>query len=89
MSEPRESCERCSRDYPIWSAPSDLWNLTVRGGDRAAADEFGFLCPTCFMLMAEDRATGRTTWLVRPDREADFEECLPSRRFAPAWEGRR
>lgn len=79
----RETCERCECGYAVWSAPSDLWNLTMRGGDRAAADEFSFLCPRCFMLLAEERVPGAgPLWIVRPEREDDFDEFLPSGRFA-------
>ena len=42
----------CGRDYPIWSANSDLWNAVMRGGDRANVDEYDFVCPTCFCMKA-------------------------------------
>ncbi len=51
--EPRELlCQMCGRDYPTWSADNDLWNAVMRGGVRGNADEYDFVCPTCFVLKA-------------------------------------
>ena len=43
-------CERCGRDYPIWSADNETWNEVIR--DEVAGDSFQFLCPTCFVVHA-------------------------------------
>jgi hypothetical protein len=43
-------CQRCDRDYDVWSAPNELWN-------RVAAD-WNFLCFDCFIaLYRKDAST--------------------------------
>jgi hypothetical protein len=52
--EPRElHCEECDRDYPVWVAPSPLWNAVVREPSDAAGRTEPFLCLTCFAMRAE------------------------------------
>jgi hypothetical protein len=49
-------CDRCEREYCAnWSADSPLWNAVVRGGCINGREEYRFLCPNCFMELAEDR----------------------------------
>lgn len=43
-------CQMCGRDYPIWSADSELWNAVMR--DDEGVDEYPFACPTCFAIRA-------------------------------------
>lgn len=43
-------CDICRRDYPIWSAPNDLWNAVMR--DDEGRDQHQFVCPTCFTIRA-------------------------------------
>lgn len=59
-------CDRCGRRHGVvWCAPSDLWNAVMREGDRGKPDEFGFCCPTCFMVLADERGVGNGMWDVR------------------------
>lgn len=63
-------CQRCDREYPVWSAPNDLWNRVVRdhGGDGYGARPLRdrFLCPSCFGMLAEERGIKVTPWLLVP-----------------------
>lgn len=59
------SCDRCERAYPVWFAPSDVWNRVIRLPD--GSDQFPFLCPLCFMMLAEQRGYVTTGWIVAPD----------------------
>ena len=55
--EPRELlCMVCNHDYPVWFAPSDLWNRVVR--TPAGSDRWPFLCPTCFGMKANEAGVG-------------------------------
>lgn len=54
VPEPRELlCMVCWSEYPVWYAPSPLWNQVVRRPD--GSDEWEFLCPTCFARIAVER----------------------------------
>ncbi len=60
-------CDRCyCRHGVVWFAPSDIWNATMRGGDRANPDRYSFCCPICFMALAEEAIGPTTGWLVTP-----------------------
>lgn len=62
------TCMRCGERNPCWFAPNEVWNYVV-GGPKAADDPGGFLCPNCFILLAE--AVGlRGVWELRPERVA-------------------
>jgi hypothetical protein len=50
-----ERCQSCGRPNPVWFTDNDVWN-TVMPDD-------GILCPTCFMLKADD-AMGQPIWSV-------------------------
>lgn len=51
---PRELlCMICDSEYPVWSAPNDLWNRVIRRPD--GSDEWDFLCPGCFTRVAAER----------------------------------
>lgn len=72
-------CDRCKRRHGVvWSAPSDLWNLVMRAGDRGKPDEFGFCCPICFMQLADERGVGNLMWDVQmwvPEPEMTYDEA--------------
>lgn len=57
--EPQELvCSLCGVDYPVWSAPDDLYNAVMRLPD--GTDRSPFPCPTCFARMAvESGVAGR------------------------------
>jgi hypothetical protein len=61
-------CMVCNREHPVWAADNDLWNSVLRRPD--GSDEYPFLCPTCFMVLAADRGAEtsfRVTRLVAHD----------------------
>jgi Zn finger protein HypA/HybF involved in hydrogenase expression len=59
-------CERCGRDYPIWFAENEAWNLAVNR-TQEHGDEWSFLCPTCFVRLHEI-ASGRVfAWELRAE----------------------
>ena len=60
-----ERCQRCGHANPVWYAPNEVWNATVR---KDGADEWGFLCPPCFAELAESRVLGeRVRWAFVPE----------------------
>lgn len=62
MSEREELlCEVCGVDYPVWFAPNPLWNAAVRHDGR---DDYSFLCPTCFMRLADEHNGSTGPWVV-------------------------
>lgn len=72
--EPRECwCEHCDRAYPVWVAPSILWNAVVRAPADAAGEVEPFLCPTCFAMLAESRGVVPTAWVLAPETPEMFE----------------
>lgn len=64
-------CQLCGRDYPVWFAPSDIWNEVQRGGDPGAADEESFLCPLCFVVKAEAHGVVTHGWAVFTGEQVD------------------
>jgi len=67
--EPRELlCEICDRDYPVWFAPSDLWNRVIRGGTKGGDEMYAFLCPTCFATLAEIAGVETTGWMLTTEQ---------------------
>jgi hypothetical protein len=68
---PRELlCQLCDREYTVWFAPSNIWNAVMRGGVRANPDEYPFVCPTCFALLAEERGIQTTGWRLAPEESS-------------------
>jgi hypothetical protein len=70
MSEPAAQrrellCERCDREHPVWFAPNAVWNAVVRPNPDQG-DEFAFLCPLCFIVLAEERGMVPSGWMVAP-----------------------
>lgn len=41
------TCQRCSVEHPVWSVTTETWEQVV--------DSEHFLCPTCFIVLAEKR----------------------------------
>lgn len=79
-----ESCRRCGRDNPSWSAPSPLWNAVMRGGSINGDPLFDDLvCPSCFIALANGLASG---WrLVATEVNVPLETTTPSGRV---WDDR-
>lgn len=76
-----EKCNRCDRDYRMWSTDSPLWNAVMRGGCINGPWEFGeMLCPNCFMEMAEDRGVARNFRVVADDVLVALQTVTPSGR---------
>lgn len=59
-------CDRCHGSNPVWWVDHDLWNAT---GRTDGADEFPFLCPSCFVALAEERGVvaENVVWKLVPD----------------------
>lgn len=46
-------CELCYREYPVWYAPSELWNAVMRHPDgKEASEKHNFICMDCFAIQA-------------------------------------
>ena len=75
---PRELlCQMCGRDYPIWYAPNDLWNAVMRYGDQGNADEYDFVCPTCFTVHAAFMGV-ESVFEVRVGDDRELESITPA-----------
>ncbi len=53
-------CDVCGRDYPIWFAPDEVWNLG--SGERP-----GFECPSCFAVKYETHVGRPVVWKFAPE----------------------
>lgn len=72
--EPRELlCMKCGREYPTWWAESPLWNATMRRRTDGS-DEYPFVCPTCFVVLADERGVASMFELRSVDLPAPAEE---------------
>lgn len=49
-----KSCQVCNDINPVWYAPNELWNSVVK-------NKYHFLCPNCFIKMAEHKGL-EVTW---------------------------
>jgi hypothetical protein len=63
-------CQACMGANPMWWVPSELWN-EVMNPDRSlptpGGDPGGILCPTCFLLRADELGIGRVgAWQLYP-----------------------
>lgn len=65
-------CQRCHREHPVWFAPNDLWNAVAKEGEH-------FMCPTCFVVVAEARGIKPTAWCLRLENEGDGELAIALR----------
>lgn len=74
-------CHRCGGPNRPWSAPSPLWNEVMRGGSISGDDEFdGIVCPTCFVVLAEEAGVA-SLWRLSAERiTAELETVTPSGR---------
>ena len=64
MNEKKEKsesvCEWCDGKNLVWTAPNELWNEVI-------GDSFSFLCPNCFMKLAEAKKIYKPVWTVSPE----------------------
>lgn len=66
-----ERCCRCDGENVVWSAPSPLWNLVMRGNDIDGDPKWGDLvCIRCFIVLAEEAGV-RGRWRVSVDPEPE------------------
>jgi hypothetical protein len=56
-----DPCDKCGGQNPTWFAPSRIWNDVVRDGDPS------YLCPLCFIALAEERGLKPTAWEIAPE----------------------
>jgi len=64
---PESVCGRCGGPNRPWAAPSPLWNEVMRGGDINGAETCGIICPTCFMVLAEEQGVAEL-WRLTAER---------------------
>lgn len=78
---PESMCHRCAGPNRPWSAPSPLWNEVMRGGSINGTEIFhGIVCPTCFMILAEENGIA-DLWHLYPRRvHVELETVTPSGR---------
>lgn len=70
----RENCAHCGRDYPIWYAPSPLWNAVMRRPD-VNLEDLGFCCPDCFIRFADKTEIGPKFWFVGSSADDGSRYC--------------
>ena len=73
-------CQRCGRFNPVWTAPSPLWNFVMRGGSINGIERYCVVCPSCFVLLAEERGVLATGWRLT----ASNLEMLPLETVTPS-----
>jgi hypothetical protein len=79
---PESSCQRCGGPNRVWYTPSPLWNAVMRGGSINGTEEFGgIVCPTCFMVLAEEQGIASMWRLDAQLVHADLELTTPSGRY--------
>lgn len=80
-THPELLCHRCGGPNCVWVAPSPLWNAVMRGGSINGTDEFdGIVCPTCFMVLAEERGIAQDWRFDARTVHAELELVTPSGR---------
>lgn len=80
---PESLCGRCGGPNSVWAAPSPLWNAVMRGGDINGGPEphGGIVCPTCFMILAEEAGVA-DTWVLRATNvHTELQTVTPSGRI--------
>lgn len=81
QEHPELQCRRCGGPNRSWHAPSPLWNAVMRGGSIDGAWEFDeLICPTCFMVLAEERGVAEAWRLDARVVHVDLELTTPSGR---------
>lgn len=63
-------CSRCgTADNPIWFTDNVFWNAVVRSAPLSWIDGEGdgFMCPTCFVRLADERGYYVTGWRIVPE----------------------
>lgn len=83
-----EICRRCGGPNPQWCAPSPLWNAVMRGRSIDGPSEFGeIICPTCFMVLAEERGVARGWRVEATTVNVELETVTPTGRVwdADRW----
>lgn len=53
-------CMKCHRDYPVWYAPNNVWNLVMR--DQDGDEAMPFVCMDCFAFLFEQRDGTPRRW---------------------------
>jgi hypothetical protein len=79
---PEARCRRCHiPNTNDWSAPSPLWNEVMRGGDINGVELFsGIVCPTCFMILAQEAGIASSWRLYAEDVHRPLQTVTPSGR---------
>jgi len=80
MGADESTCQRCGGPNRVWYAPSPLWNEVMRGGSINGDEEYGIVCPTCFMVLAEERGIAGCWRLDARDVHVELETVTPSGR---------
>lgn len=68
MNHPESTCQKCGGPNIAWFAPSEIWN--------AAHEEFGVLCPICFVALAEKVGHDKDAWIIQPEFYAEPQRQL-------------
>jgi len=80
-ADPESWCHRCGGPNRSWHVPSPLWNAVMRGGSINGEEEYsGIVCPTCFMVLAEERGVGEAWRLDARVVHVELELTTPSGR---------
>lgn len=56
-------CQRCISPNPVWFAPNELWN--------EVAGDYNFLCPNCFIELADKKVAWRVEPETAPTKEVN------------------
>jgi len=88
MSDFYERCRRCHGPNVVWTAPSPLWNLVMRGNDIDGPIRFADLvCIQCFIELAEEAGVHPHRWRIYADPEPEgLVKTTPSGRI---WDSSR
>lgn len=76
---PRELlCQLCNQEYSVWFAPNPIWNQVMRYPDgREASEKYHFVCPNCFIKIAEKRGLKTTGWMLTTSETIkDYSQAL-------------
>lgn len=73
-------CDRCGGKNPIWVAPSPLWNEVIRGGDINGSEIYQFICPNCFIILAEEKHIAQGWRLYATDIFVELQTITPTGR---------